>query len=473
MIDGVKIDVPNINANKWLNNRLLNFYTYTNTTTGELLDGTLIAKYRGLKFFITQSAKYHNKTYCSVRGSLHKYFNKGRHNANDFTIKDLQSVIIELQQKFNIEPTTAILRNVEFGVNIHAPTTANELLKNLVCYGNYPFVILKIESITLGKVVRKQQNSLKIYDKGLQYDLPTKNLLRFELAVKKMVFLKPYNIKTLSDLTSKSKIEPLGSLLLSYWDDIIYYDKKVNWKQLTPFERKKLLYYATPRNWEDFTRVQRYRAKKHFKALMHQYSTSTTHKDISQIIAQKVENLTAQFCIRINHDLEPKQPPQNVYDLTLNIHGYNVDKNNPKESNTKKVENLPKKRRVCKVCKTNISHKRIDAKYCAKKCNNTLNGMKRTQRNQKQRSKESKNLNRLINLIPKNRLDLIITYKTDTGEYSDHLHQSEIHTTKDWVKKVCKVVVAGHRKNSKPIALTQSRARMFITVINTRNGKSD
>ncbi|MGY0426400.1 MAG: hypothetical protein ACWIPI_06175, partial [Polaribacter sp.] len=463
MIDGVKIDVPNINANEWLNNHLLDFYTYTNTKTGELLDGTLIAKYRGLKFFITQSVKYHNKTYCSVRGSLHKYFNKGKHNANDFTIKDLQSIVTELQQKFNIEPTTAILRNVEFGVNIHTPVTANEILKNLVCYGNYPFVILKIESITLGKVVKKQQSNLKIYDKGLQYDLPTKNLLRFELAVKKMAYLNSYGIKTLSDLANKDKTKPLGSLLLSYWEDIIYYDKKVNWKQLTPFERKKLLYYATPRNWGDFDKKQRYRAKKHFKELMHQYSTSTTYKDICQIIAQKVENLTAELCPRFNHDLAPKQLTQNVHDLTLNIHGYKVDKYNPKKSNTKKVENLTKKRRVCKVCKTNISHKRTDAKYCTKKCNNTLNGMKRTQRNQKQRNIETKSLNRLINLIPKNRLDLIITYKTDTGEYSDHLHQSEIHTTKDWLKRIVKAIVTGHRKNGKPITLNESRARKLIT----------
>lgn len=473
MIDGVKIDVPNINANEWLDNHLLDFYTYTNTTTGELLDGTLMAKYRGLKFFITQSVKYHNKTYYSVRGSLHKYFNKGKHNANDFTIEDLQNVITELQQKFNIEPTTAILRNVEFGVNINTPVTANELLKNLVCYGNYPFGKLRIDRIVVGKSIIQQRSDLKIYDKSRQFDLPIENLTRIEIAVKKMAFLKPYDIKTLSDLISKSKIKPLGSILLSYWEDVIYYDKKVNWKQLTPFERKKLLYYATPRNWEDFDRKQRYRAKKHFKALMHQYSTSTTHKDIYNLIVEKVENLTAQFCPRINHDLEPKQATQNVHELTVRIHGYNVDKNNSKKSNAKKVENLTKKIRVCKVCKTNISHKRTDAKYCTKKCNNTLNGMKRTQRNQKQKNTETKSLNRLINLISKNRLDLIITYKTETGEYSDQLHQSEIHTTKEWLKRIIKVIVTGHRKNGKPITLTQSRARKLITKVNTQNGNNN
>lgn len=469
MIDGVKIDVPSMNANEWLNNRLLDFYAYTNTKTGELYDGTLVATYKGLKFFITQSVKYPTKVYCSVRGSLHKYFNKGKHNANDFTIEDLQNIIIELQQKFNIDPATAILRNVEFGVNLHTPITASELLKNLVSYGSYPFVTLKIESVTLGKVVKKQQANLKIYDKGLQCNLPAKNLVRFELAVKKMAYLNSYGITTLANLSEKDKIKPLGSLLLSYWDDIIYYDKKVNWKQLTPFERKKLLYYATPRNWEDFDRMQRYRAKKHFRELIRQYSTSTTHQDIHDLIAEKVENITASFCRRFNHDLEAKNQNQNVDVLTVNIHGYNVDKNKPQNDKVKKVKNPPKKKRVCKVCQSSISHKKTQAKYCSKRCNNKLNGMKRTQRRQKATLLEKRLLERLLKNLGKNRLILLVTYQTEVGEFSDHLHQSEIHTTKNWLKRVNKVVVTGHRKNSEPITLTQSRARKLIRIINKFN----
>jgi len=469
MIDGVKIDVLSVNANKWINNHLLDFYAYTNTSTGELLDGTLISKYKGLKFFITQSSKYPSKTYCSIRGSLHRYFNNGKHNANDFTIEDLQNVLTDLERKFNIDPATSILRNVEFGVNISTPVNANELLKNLVCYGSYPFGTLRIDRIIVGKSVKQQRSELKIYDKSKQFNLPVKNLTRIEIAVKKMEFLKSYRIKTLSDLVNKDKINPLSTILLSYWEDVIYYDKKINWKQLTPFERKKILYYATPRNWEDFTRIQRCRAKKHFKELMKQHSASTTHKDIYSLIAQKTENLTASFCIRINHDLELKEAPQNVYGLTVRIHGYNVDKNNLKNSKIKKVENITKKRCVCKVCKISISHKRNDAKYCSKKCNNILNGIKRTARNQKQRSLEVINLNKLIKQLSKNRIELIVTYKINDVEYSDHLHQSEIRTTKNWIVKIKKVVVSNLRKNSKPIILTETRARKLITKINTLN----
>lgn len=300
MIDGIKIDVPSVNANKWLDNRYLHFYTYTSTKTGEQLEDTLFAKYKGLKFFIIKSKKHKGKYYYEVRGSIHKYFNNGKHNANDFTIVNLKKVLKELHKKFNIDPKTAILRNVEFGVNIHTPVDAKDLLKNLVCYGNYPFGTLRINRIVVGKSIVQQRSDLKIYNKSKQFDLPLQNLTRIELAVNKMVFLKRYNITTLSDLLNKSKLEPLGGLLLSYWVDVIYYDKMIDWRQLTTFERKKILYYATPRNWQDFDKKQRYRAKKHFKELMCKYSTSTTHKEIITLITQKTDFL---ICPPINHVL--------------------------------------------------------------------------------------------------------------------------------------------------------------------------
>ena len=298
MIDGIKIDVHSLNGSKWLSNKLLHFHTYTSVETGELLDGTIVAKYKGLKFFITQSTKYENRVYYSVRGSLHKYFNNGKHNANDFSFYDLQNVIQELQQKFNINPKTSTLRNIEFGTNVITPIDAKEVLKSLVCYGKYTFGTLKIEGLIVGKRIAKQQSSLKIYDKGKQYQKAT-NLVRFEIAIHKMIYLKKFGIVTLSDLQDIAKIEPLGSILLNYWDDVIYYDKKIDWKRLTEFERKKILYYATPRNWFDFEIKQRYRAKKHFKELMQQFSTSKTHKEIYNLIGLKWSDLSANICPQI------------------------------------------------------------------------------------------------------------------------------------------------------------------------------
>lgn len=477
MIDGIKIDVHSLNGSKWLSNKLLHFHTYTSVETGELLDGTIVAKYKGLKFFITHSTKYENRVYYSVRGSLHKYFNKGKHNANDFSFYALQDVLKELEQKFNINPNTSTLRNLEFGVNVNTPIDAKEVLKNLVCYGKYTFGTLKIEGVNVGKRIAKQQSSLKIYDKGKQYQKAT-NLVRFEIAVHKMIYLKRFGIVTLSDLQDIVKIEPLGSILLNYWNDVIYYDKKIDWKRLTEFERKKILYYATPRNWSDFDRVQRMRAKKRFKVLMQQYSTSTIHKDIYNLIAEKWNVLQANKCIRFNHDYQGKNENQNVYDLTVSIHGYNVDKSTPKKETKKTVKNQPKKSlkmnvKKCKVCSANISHKRTSTIFCSKKCNNHFHGKLRTKRNRQKRKLERQNLEILLKLIPKKILWFWITYNTknDVGLFSDYLHQSEINTTQDWINNIQQVSVTGFRKkeNEKPIILTSYRARKLIKEINNLN----
>lgn len=472
MIDGIKIELPSHTATSWLSNKLLNFYTSTNVDTGEMLDNTTIAKYRGLVFYIIQSTKYEGLYYCEIAGSLHKYFNSGKHNYNDFTFNDLQSVINDLSKKFNINPETAILRNIEFGVNIFTPLTSSELLKNLVAYKNYEFGTLKVERKTVGKQIEQQRQKLKIYNKGRQYNLKDKNLSRFEVAIKKMESLKPYNIKTLSDLTEISKITPLLGILLNWWRDIIYYDKSINIKALSPKQQKRVLYSATPRNWVEFNRMQRARAKKRFNELMSLHG-SKTQKEIAFLIAEKWEQLTAKKCIRFNRPTNEIIQQQNVYELTVRIHGYNVYKTTLKENNQKSLKTTTKKsskkRRVCVVCKSSILHKKAGAKYCSKKCNNKQNGMKRTQKRKKRIGTEKQQLKKLLNLLPKNKLELLITYKTIHGIYSDQLQQKEINTSADWIKKVQRVLVSEYRKNALPILLTSYRARNLINEINNLN----
>jgi len=66
MVDGVSFDIP---SEAVQDSDILEFKRYGN---GER------ANYKGL--IITR-----DNLSCSVRGSLHKYFNDGKHNYNDFT----------------------------------------------------------------------------------------------------------------------------------------------------------------------------------------------------------------------------------------------------------------------------------------------------------------------------------------------------------------------------------------------------
>ncbi|MBE7685796.1 MULTISPECIES: hypothetical protein [Tenacibaculum] len=83
---------------------------------------------------------------------------------------------------------------------------------------------------------------------------------------------------------------------------------------------------------------------------------------------------------------------------------------------------------------------------------------------------EKKDLKKLVQLLPKCKMWLMISYKTDKKIYTDTLHQSEIRTSKDWIKSVQKVLVTEHRKNAPPIILSSYRARYLLNKINLENG---
>src|SRR5690606_17854965 len=339
MIDGVKIDCTNLNGVEWLENSLLKFRTDVDTETGELLNGTQTAVYRGLIFTVTQSNKYPNRFYCAFRGSLHKYWNKGKDNANAFTYTDLLQTLADLQNKINIDLSKAVIHNLEFGVNIETPISSTELFKNLVTSGKNNLSMWKVAGKPLGRCVSKHQSTFKIYDKGKQIKDTARNLIRFEMHVNKMVYLKAYNISTLADLQDFPKVYKLGAILLNQWQEIIYYDKTADFRNMSTFQQKKLLYYATPRNWADFNKKQRYRAKKHFAELLQKFGNGNAeHKNIGVQIAEKWQSLSAGFCPPFYHDFKENDSKKMSTFLPLEYTVKTYTKNKEKE----KEKFLPK-----------------------------------------------------------------------------------------------------------------------------------
>lgn len=476
MIDGVKIDVPNLNGSEWLQNDLLEFYTSVCSKTGELKDSTQVANFQGLTFIITASQKHEGLNYCKVQGSLHKYYNQGKHNANDFNFSALQLVIKDLFSRFNINPSQAILRNLEFGLNILTPVPAKEVLKNLVAFGNDTFAALKVDGLQLGKYIGKQQYRAKVYDKGKQYKSPAKNLTRIELAVKKMRYLQPYGITTLNDLQELEKVQPLCSLITSFWDNVIYYDKKLNWKALSEFERKKVLYYAAPRNWQEFNRIQRMRAKKHFQKLISKSGTNS-QEEISLLIVRKWQELTAEKCIRFNRnnlDNGSKEMYTN-YPLEYRDKTYT---NKPKENSLNIVQNPTPETarnlnpssplkicRKCRTCKKDISGKKAGAFYCSKKCNNSYQAKRRKMKRNKLKIVENLQLNKLLANLNHSNLLLLVEYKDGKQVYADNLFQEEINAPPEWVRQVIRVSIA----ETPPVILTSWRAKKLIRIISKSN----
>lgn len=472
-IDGFKIDLPYLNGPEWLENDYLEFFTPASVKTGELKENTLEARYKGLVFTIKASTTLENRNYYQVRGSLHKYFNDGEHNYNDFTLGNLQTVIVDLQEKFSIVPETTILRNLEFGVNIKSLITVKAILKNIIAHGSDTFGSLKIDGVDVGKFLGKQQYRVKIYDKGKQYKRPDKDLVRIEIAVKKMHYLQSYGITTLSDVLNQTRIKPLGNLLISFWENIIYYDKKINWKALSEFERKKVLYYAAPRNWSDFEKKQRYRAKKHFQNIKTKYGDENSQEKIKNLIAQKWEDIAANICPPFNQlisesesiDLSTNYPleyPVNKYPSFPTSNIQNIDNNLlAKVGGNFKRKELTNNQSKCRTCKKDISRKKPGTMFCSKKCNNSFQAKRRKKKRRQKTTAENKALNQILKILPNSQLMLIITYKEKNSNYPVEVVQQLLNIPEEDIRLIQSVKL----KHSGKVVLTSYRARKLIKTI--------
>ena len=87
MVDFVKLVIPPRCVNSLLSNSYLEFKQEYNEATCELTPKHT-AEYKNMVFII-----YDNSDYAELRGSLHKYYNEGFHNANDFGLNELLCVV--------------------------------------------------------------------------------------------------------------------------------------------------------------------------------------------------------------------------------------------------------------------------------------------------------------------------------------------------------------------------------------------
>lgn len=477
MFDFVKFKSCSLVAEKWLELPCLNFDVSVNYKTGAITGNKLVAKYNGLVFTVI----YNNENletikYVEVSGSLHKYMNKGKQNYNDFTFYALVDVLNDLSKTFGISLEKAVLKNLEFAVNINTPIPATSVLKNLVAFKTFEFKSMSNGRKHIGKQIVTQKNRFKIYDKSKQSNLNGVNdLMRFEMHYNKMYELKKYNIKTLSDLTHITKITPLIDEILKRWDNIIYWDKSINIRHLNSRDGRRVLHSATPRNWSEYTKDQRKRAKKRFNDLM-QLHGSNHQQQISVLIMKKWKELTAIKPPPFTQHLQEKKQQQNRHLLPVRMYGYlggKYNQKNNKYKNQKKPEKTPKKKRVCKVCKKDIDQKRKGAIYCGKQCNNKFNGMRRTKQRQKARITELNNLEKVFKMLknkksPKIWLLITFTDKTTNITETVHLQPKEVYTSLKWVKCVDSVQIT-YRTNAPPIVLTSYRARKLIKSINILN----
>jgi len=314
MIDFVKILLKNIDFNILLQNPLLEFEGKYNRATGEVSEFPLEEEFHGLKFIIKSAQT------IFLQGSLHKYWNSLntgiKQNYNDFNFTNLVFTIFDLKEKFNIDLFTAIIQNIEFGVNIITPYDPNTFLKLLINHKGDSFNTEKGKN-KYYRQCKKQQYIVKVYNKGLQNELK-KNILRFEGKILKMKRIEKTGIKTLSDLLDINKFSQLKPILMEIYDDILLFDKSIDYNPLNERERLILNSGSNPTYWEELKEKQKenfYKKRNRFNEILDKCGgnilKNTTRKLIyekwnelaktHEETLQKLTDLKKQHITEINH----------------------------------------------------------------------------------------------------------------------------------------------------------------------------
>lgn len=226
LIDFVKVELINSDVTYFEQHPLLEFQRKYNTKTSEL---SIISNafYKGLEFKIydiTEKTPYKRIT---IEGSLHKYWNNGAHNFNDFGINEIVEVRKDLKELFNIEFKNCILKQLEIGVNILPPVPTKKILRH--CFLHKTNQLKSIYTNDEGNYIqsKNQRHFIKLYDKRTHYknkgfDIDN-DIFRIEKKYSKMVELNSLGIYNLSDLI-KHDLRRFKQVLIKLWSDVLFYD---------------------------------------------------------------------------------------------------------------------------------------------------------------------------------------------------------------------------------------------------------
>ena len=294
MIDGIKIYDLKTDPDQLLQNPYLAEYWNTTVHNSDGMYKYGLAEYFGLKFQLK-----HGKV--RLQGSVHKYRNNGRHNYDDFRAVDVAEVVRELSERFEIDTARTLLNNVEFGVNVVLPFGVHIVLDNLIVFKGEPFIKVVEDGMSYYQC-KKTHFIIKIYNKGLQYNLPN-NVLRFEIKVMRMQYLETKGIKLryLSDLLNMAIYEPLGNILTEVFEGILFGDNTLNEKGLNTKELETFLRGSNPKTWQvkegrhnEWKRLQRLESS--FKKILEQHRTAVNFKSVvSELIRKKSLELSTFY----------------------------------------------------------------------------------------------------------------------------------------------------------------------------------
>jgi hypothetical protein len=381
MIDYNSSDISYIGKEKLLSNPHLRFY---NSITKLYADGELetevikyrrnglrpewIAKYKNLVFEIFKNGDIH------LSGSLHVFWNDGKHNYNDFGIEDLKTVLKELETKFGIIPDRTKIRHLEFGVNIQdLPFDSTTIIRNLMFHNGkgkpHEYKYFKQRTPSEYKTIEPRGGfTIKVYDKA-KHKGQEGNIFRFECKAHNSSTLKNLGITFLSDLINPDAVKRLGGRLIQLWRETIIRDWTINLNNLEKKDHINLKDWKNVNYWIDLFEETRTKDRNKFSRELKKYTSLVQdHSDNVHSIIR--DALSEKWCIL--QSIKNIDRKGQVVHITSNI----LQDHAPHQSNTiTDAENTPgtsKELRVCKVTGIDISHQKEGSSFLSENTIKTI-----------------------------------------------------------------------------------------------------
>lgn len=263
MYDGIKIECCVTNPEAWAD-RLGLVGRYAEQS-GEVLPLPSEANRAACKFIKTPTL---NGDRYTLQGSLHRFYNNGGENDNDYTLDNVKQTLADLQKYYTIDPARSKIHNFEFGVNITLPTgmDAQAYQKYLVSANNKAFEKLNRKRAAVGYIAEFNEFAIKVYDKGYQAQTGATDQIRVEIKVNRTRWLDQYGFKKgkdlyLTDLLNPDNIKILGDILELKIRSLILTPRKIDKRKLSPKQYTTFLECRDARSWEEWTSRQRARKR--------------------------------------------------------------------------------------------------------------------------------------------------------------------------------------------------------------------
>ena len=323
MIDGLKIHSLPVLPENIEKNHILDFPLSNVSTSGELLNRTQVAKYKSLDFLI-RNKEFNGMPhrYIGLKGSPHKYDQEGK-NFLDFSFLDIRRVVNEWTELFDFAPQKATINFIEIGINVPVDVDPTTLIKSFVIYKHKSFEPLKTTGTGFGRICCMEQFQIKVYNKSLQNDLPY-YLLRFEIKVTRMQFLKQFGIYrlTLADLKRHDLYPKFLKMLLEVFDHILIYNPNLDIGSIKDRKNRELVIEGKyPEYWQNLARTTKSNRIKKFSDLA---GTDSLKHELKQLIKKKWNELTTLKESLNPHETERINNTINCYSHTCLVTGVNI-----------------------------------------------------------------------------------------------------------------------------------------------------